>query len=153
MTKPTKWHVHPAKTHISLGICPVWSESLLSAWRKLGSLATRPGWPESSLGIHTTLFVLSWCGSYVFFQIPSPEEDSKDTDSTEELVSSEEVSSRPSPTHITLFTPSTPNIPTILATPASEHKLSDIEEASENLSKVNFLNTVMIISSWTDRSW
>ena len=25
MTKPTKWHVHPAKTQISLGIRPVWS--------------------------------------------------------------------------------------------------------------------------------
>ena len=31
MTKPTKWHVHPAKTQISLGIHPVWSESLLCA--------------------------------------------------------------------------------------------------------------------------
>ena len=40
MTKPTKWHVCPAKIQISLGIRPVWSESLLSAWRKLGSLAT-----------------------------------------------------------------------------------------------------------------
>ena len=30
----------PAKTRISLGICPLWSESSLSAWRKLGSLAT-----------------------------------------------------------------------------------------------------------------
>ena len=40
MTKPTKWHVHPVKTQISLGICPVWSESSLSAWRKLVSLAT-----------------------------------------------------------------------------------------------------------------
>ena len=40
MTKPTKWHVHPANTQISLGICPVWSESLLSAWRKLKSLTT-----------------------------------------------------------------------------------------------------------------
>ena len=39
MTKPTKWHVCPAKTQISMGICPVWSESSLSAWRKLGSLA------------------------------------------------------------------------------------------------------------------
>ena len=27
MTKPTKWHVHPAKTQISLVIHPVWSES------------------------------------------------------------------------------------------------------------------------------
>ena len=25
MTKPTKWHVCPAKTQISLGIRPVWS--------------------------------------------------------------------------------------------------------------------------------
>ena len=25
MTKPTKWHVHPEKTQISLGIRPVWS--------------------------------------------------------------------------------------------------------------------------------
>ena len=32
--------VRPAKTQISLGIRPVWSESSLSAWRKLGSLAT-----------------------------------------------------------------------------------------------------------------
>ena len=31
MTKPTKWHVHPAKTQISLGICSVWSESSLCA--------------------------------------------------------------------------------------------------------------------------
>ena len=29
MTKPTKWHVRPAKAQISLGICPVWSESSL----------------------------------------------------------------------------------------------------------------------------
>ena len=45
LTKPTKWHVRPAKTQISLGICPVWSQSLLSAWRKLGSLATH--WANS----------------------------------------------------------------------------------------------------------
>ena len=31
VTKPTKWQVHPAKTQIRLGICPVWSESLLGA--------------------------------------------------------------------------------------------------------------------------
>ena len=36
MTKPTKWHVCPAKTQISLGIFQIWSES----WRKLGSLTT-----------------------------------------------------------------------------------------------------------------
>ena len=45
MTKPTKCPVHPAKTRISLGIRPVWSEPLLSAWRKLGSLATN--WVQS----------------------------------------------------------------------------------------------------------
>ena len=27
MTKPTKWHVRPAKTQITLGIRPVWSKS------------------------------------------------------------------------------------------------------------------------------
>ena len=32
--------VRPGKTQISMGIRPVWSESSLSAWRKLGSLAT-----------------------------------------------------------------------------------------------------------------
>ena len=48
MTKPTKWHVHPAKTQISLGIRPVWSESSLSAWRKLGSLATHWAHSEDS---------------------------------------------------------------------------------------------------------
>ena len=31
MTEPTKWYVRPAKTQISLGIRPVWSESLLGA--------------------------------------------------------------------------------------------------------------------------
>ena len=31
MTKPTKWHVRQAKTRISLGIRPVWSESSLCA--------------------------------------------------------------------------------------------------------------------------
>ena len=40
MTKPTKWHVRPAKIQISLGICRVWSESSLSIWRKLRSLTT-----------------------------------------------------------------------------------------------------------------
>ena len=48
MTKPTKWSVRPAKTQISLGICPVWSESSLSTWRKLGSLATHWAHSEDS---------------------------------------------------------------------------------------------------------
>ena len=38
--KTNKMSVRPAKTQISLGICLVWSESSLSAWRNLGSLAT-----------------------------------------------------------------------------------------------------------------
>ena len=45
MTKPTKWSLRLAKTQISLGVCPVWSESSLSAWRNLGSLATH--WEHS----------------------------------------------------------------------------------------------------------
>ena len=48
MTKPTKWHVRPAKTQISLGIRPVWSECSLSAWRKLWSLATPWEYGEDS---------------------------------------------------------------------------------------------------------
>ena len=46
--KTNKMSVHPAKTQISLGICPVWSESSLSAWRKLGSLATHWAHSEDS---------------------------------------------------------------------------------------------------------
>ena len=76
-TKPTKWHVRPAKTQISPGICPAWSESSLSAWRKLGSLATH--WAHSEDSDQTgqmprliwvfarctlILLVLSWCGSH-----------------------------------------------------------------------------------------
>ena len=45
MTKLTKWHVRPLKTQISRSILPVWSQSSLSAWRKLGSLATH--WAHS----------------------------------------------------------------------------------------------------------
>ena len=77
VTKPTKLSVHPAKTQISLGICPVWSESLLSAWRNIGSSAThwahcddsdetgqmpRPIWV---FAVRTDHFVgLSWGGLF-----------------------------------------------------------------------------------------
>ena len=69
--------VRPAKTQISLGIRPVWSESSLSAWRKLESLATH--WAHSEncdqtgrmprliwvfAGRTAILLVLSCCGSY-----------------------------------------------------------------------------------------
>ena len=80
MTKPTKWHVRPAKTQIRLGGClgirPVSSESSLSAWRKLGSLATHWAHSEDSdqtgriprliwvfAGRKCNLLVLSWGGS------------------------------------------------------------------------------------------
>ena len=48
VTKPTKWSVHSAKTQIRLGIRPVWSGSLLSAWRNLGTLATQSADIEDS---------------------------------------------------------------------------------------------------------
>ena len=46
--KTNKMTVHPAKTQISLGIHPVWSESSLSAWRKLGSLASHSAHSKDS---------------------------------------------------------------------------------------------------------
>ena len=43
--------MRPAKTQISLCIRPIWSESLLSAWRKLGSLDTH--WAHSEYSDQT----------------------------------------------------------------------------------------------------
>ena len=83
MTKPTKWHEHPEKTQISLGIRPVWSESPLctqwiakdpsflhvdsedwSDWAdaQVIWLGRCPGWSESSLCTHAILFcfVMRW---------------------------------------------------------------------------------------------
>ena len=57
MTNPTKWPVRPAKTQISLGICPVWSESLLCAWRNTGPLTTC--WAHSKDSDQT-----GWCPSW-----------------------------------------------------------------------------------------
>ena len=78
LTKPTKWHVHPAKTQISLGIHPVWSESLLcTQWVAKDSSflhadsedwsdwADASSWSESSLGAHAILLVLSWGGKII----------------------------------------------------------------------------------------
>ena len=75
--KTNKMTVRPAKTQISLGIRPVWSESSLSAWRKVGSLATHWAHNEDSdqtgrmprliwvfAGRTVTLLVLSCFGSY-----------------------------------------------------------------------------------------
>ena len=82
MTKQTKWHVRPAKTQISLGICPVWSESLLCAqWvaedpsslhadskdTDQAGLMSRLIWVVAG---HTViLLVLSWGGSNHVVQI------------------------------------------------------------------------------------
>ena len=75
--KTSKMRVRPAKTRVSLGICPVWSESLLSTWRKLGSLATHWAHSEDSdqtrrmlrliwvfVGCTLILLVLSYRGSH-----------------------------------------------------------------------------------------
>ena len=79
MTKPTKWHVCPAKTHIYQ---PRHPPSLISLHCALnGSLRAQgffkwtaktlirldgcPGWPESLLGAHVRLLVLSWGSSII----------------------------------------------------------------------------------------
>ena len=46
--KTNKMAVRPAKTQIRLGMSPLWSESSLSAWRNLGSLATHWAHSEDS---------------------------------------------------------------------------------------------------------
>ena len=82
--KTNKVSVRLAKTQISLGIRPVWSDSSLSAWRNLGFLATHWTHSEDSdqtgrmprliwvfAGRTLTLSVLSCRGSYTFsFQLP-----------------------------------------------------------------------------------
>ena len=76
LDKTNKMTVRTAKTQISLGIRPVWSESLLcTQWvakdtffiqtaKTLTRLSRCPGWSESSLGAHAILLVLSWGGSF-----------------------------------------------------------------------------------------
>ena len=71
--KTNKVTVCPAKTQISLCICPVWSESSLSAWRKLGSYPLSAQWrlwsdwadAQADLSLHWAHshfvgFVMSW---------------------------------------------------------------------------------------------
>ena len=64
--KTNNMAVRPVKTRMNLGICPVWSESSLSAWRKLGSLATHRAHSEDSdqTGRTVILLVLSSGSSY-----------------------------------------------------------------------------------------
>ena len=61
-TKPTKWHVRPAKTQIRLGIRPVWSGSSLSAWWKHGPLATH--WGPSLIRVFAVCMMKAWTLSY-----------------------------------------------------------------------------------------
>ena len=82
--RATSWqnqqNVHPAKTQISLGVPPVWSEFSLSAWRKLGSLAiywahsedsdqtrrmSRLIWVFAGRTCHFVGFVMRWLSSDV----------------------------------------------------------------------------------------
>ena len=60
MTKPTKWPLCPAKTRISLDVCPVWSifaVHLKKAWVRLGRC---PGWSESLLGTSHFVGFVMW---------------------------------------------------------------------------------------------
>ena len=68
LTKPTKWHVRPAKTQISLGIHPVWSESLLSAWRNILSSVTHwvhwedwSDWVDAQASLRWAHRSFCWC--------------------------------------------------------------------------------------------
>ena len=73
--KTNKMSMRPAKTQISLSINPGWSESSLSTWRKLGSLATHlsaqwrlwSAWADAKADLslhcacpHFVGFVMSW---------------------------------------------------------------------------------------------
>ena len=67
--KTNKMSVRPAKTQNSLGIHPVWSESSLLAWRKLGSLATHWAHSEDSdqtgrMGFAQSDLSLCWAPSH-----------------------------------------------------------------------------------------
>ena len=81
--EPAKWQVHPEKTQISLRISSVWSESLISVWRKLGSSAThwvhskdsdQTGWMPGLIWVftgHTCYFVgfvMPWL-KYYYYEI------------------------------------------------------------------------------------
>ena len=83
MRKPAKRASRSAKTQISLGIRPVWSEYSLSAWRKAGSLANHWALSEDSdqtewmsrliwvsAGRTVILLVLSWGGSNACCSFP-----------------------------------------------------------------------------------
>ena len=60
---PTRSHVRPAKTQISLRIRAVWSESSLSVWRRIGSLANhRVPWEDSDQPARTRRLIWVFTG-------------------------------------------------------------------------------------------
>ena len=67
MTKPANLFVRPAKTQIRLSIRPVWSESLLSAWRNIGSIAIHKAHSEDSADTHADLSLLWVHRSFCLF--------------------------------------------------------------------------------------
>ena len=79
MTKPTKWPLRPAKTQISMGIRPVWSESsqctqrfFMRTAKTLIRLGGCTGWSVSSLGAMVILLLMSCDGSlYIAAESPS----------------------------------------------------------------------------------
>ena len=64
LTKPTKWHVHPLKTLISLGIRPVWSESSLCTYGLLRTqcffMRTDRADAKADLSLHWTHMSFCW---------------------------------------------------------------------------------------------
>ena len=84
MTKPTKWHVHPAKTQICLGIRPVWSVfnvRMKKAWVLSYPLSTQrrlwSDWVDAQADLSlcwctVILLALSWGGSnYLLLSKPN----------------------------------------------------------------------------------
>ena len=84
MIKPTKWHVRPAKTQLSLGIRPVWSESSLCAqWVAKDPSFLHADSEDSDqtgrmprliwvfAGCTIILMVLSCCGSFLLLLMAS----------------------------------------------------------------------------------
>ena len=76
MRKPTKWHVRPEKTQISLGIRPVWSVFTVCSIGSLGPNVSSRGqrrlrsdWAD--LSAQVILLVLSCGGSFVlmYFEV------------------------------------------------------------------------------------
>ena len=63
--KTNKMSFVPSEDSDHLGIRPVWSESLLSAWRNVGSLATH--WAHSEDSDQSgRMLILSWGSSYCY---------------------------------------------------------------------------------------